>query len=716
MSHSLLEDLSVDAATRAMLAADFDRFAEGLPDRLEDYIRERYRLDLASEYGGIPVKNPFGKGSGQLSLNISQVGRDAREGLGFVVLKTIIAEDDGGGQSMSEWAIPETRMAVERIEGTDGTPGWTVTWKGRGWYDTLENYMEFFGASLDHGDPAGMLVVPSCKYHLPRPGEREWREGEYDHTTGRLLDIWTSRRRGEAMPIEKDFSPTLAGSDRAAQSELILEWLRRVPGLVRRAAGSREVTVGLKLFNAVFDDDFQIEMLRAVAESVGSEDAPDFLVYANRLFDANREFESVRGVAFGGPDLSSRNLRVLARYRALERSGEVPRLGIAMSATGDIASGRVAAEYLLRGASTFQMHTLFQLPAAEYAMRSGSKTARALHSLLFHPDDGFVASVLHLRRKLGWPEEWNVGRMAREAGSCEADAPDSPKPSRSAISVRPLGDGNLTDAIRLSTIAGWNQTDADWRRLLQLEPDGCYAALDGERLVATTTTTRYGRDLAWIGMVLVDPDHRRRGIATRLVRQGLDHLDGCEVATVKLDATPAGQPVYEALGFEVESRIERWERGAPAVERTIAGGPTVEIASDSALAELLALDRLAFGADRSALLRALASDANQTPLVVFGDGSLDGYAFTRRGARASYLGPIVAKTSAIGAALVDAALARLEAGSVYVDVDTRFDGVEQMLVERGFTKQRDLVRMRRGAALGADAPELVLAIAGPEVG
>jgi hypothetical protein len=405
------ESTSASPALASTLAEDYERLSRGLPPRLEEYVLERYRLDLASEYGGLPVKNPFGKGSGQLSLNLKQVRADADAGLGFVVLKTIIAEDERGGQSMSEWAIPETRMKVEPIRGADGTEGWTVTWKGRGWSDTFDAYLELFAESLLAGNGTGMLVVPSCKYHLPRPEEGEWRVGEYEHTTRRLLDVWETRRAG-VMPVEKDFSPTLAGSDRAAESQTIIRWLTQVTGLIRRAAAPRPVSVGLKLFNAVFGEDFQLEMLRAVNEECEGEEAPDFLVYANRLFDPEREFDGVRGVAYGGPDLSARNLAVLGRLRALEQSGGTKACRVPLSATGNINSGRAAAEYLLRGASTFQIHTYFQLPAGEYAMRSGGKTARALHELYFNPQTGLVAWLLHLRRAFGWPEEWDVKRMA----------------------------------------------------------------------------------------------------------------------------------------------------------------------------------------------------------------------------------------------------------------------------------------------------------------
>jgi hypothetical protein len=176
----------------------------------------------------------------------------------------------------------------------------------------------------------------------------------------------------------------------------VLDWLRRVPELVRSAAPG-QVRLGLKLFNSLDDDDFQLALLRAVH----AVDRPDFLIYANRLFDPEREFEGVRGVAYGGPDLSDRNLRMLTALRAAQAAGEIGGEPLEISATGDVSSGRLAVEYALRGCTSFQIHTLFQLPAEEFAMRRGSKVQRALHRLYFDPSDGFIVWAVHAARRLG---------------------------------------------------------------------------------------------------------------------------------------------------------------------------------------------------------------------------------------------------------------------------------------------------------------------------
>ncbi len=124
------------------------------------------------------------------------------------------------------------------------------------------------------------------------------------------------------------------------------------------------------------------------------------------------------------------------------------------------------------------------------------------------------------------------------------------------IEIRRMTIDDVSLGMRLKEQAGWNQIEADWRRFLALEPDGCFVAeLDGEP-VATTTTCVFGT-VAWIAMVLVDKPARHQGIATRLVDHAVQYLEDRGVETVRLDATPLGRPVYERLGFLAEYELVR---------------------------------------------------------------------------------------------------------------------------------------------------------------
>ena len=72
----------------------------------------------------------------------------------------------------------------------------------------------------------------------------------------------------------------------------------------------------------------------------------------------------------------------------------------------------------------------------------------------------------------------------------------------------------------LSTETGWNQNEADWRFFLSRGI--VFGIRDGVRLVATAALLPYSGSNAWISMVLVTADFRRRGIATKLVDACLD--------------------------------------------------------------------------------------------------------------------------------------------------------------------------------------------------
>jgi len=274
------------------------------------------------------------------------------------------------------------------------------------------------------------------------------------------------------------------------------------------------------------------------------------------------------------------------------------------------------------------------------------------------------------------------------------------------IDIRLLLESDIPAAMQLKEAAGWNQTEDDWRRLLTLEPDGCFGAIKDGRLVGTTTTTTYGDELAWIGMVLVEPQQRRQGIAAKLMNVALEYLKG-RVATIKLDATALGQPVYEKFGFEVESLVERWSGVASSKQSDTA----VETVVDRE--EILALDQLAFNADRTRLIEQLM--INPPVVVRAEDGTLNGYALARPGTRAAYAGPVVAREAQQVETLLDRVFSQLDSRRVYIDFNRECSTGTKVLSERGFVKERDLIRMRAGGPSEKTSP-LIVAIAGPEVG
>src|SRR4051794_956434 len=102
------------------------------------------------------------------------------------------------------------------------------------------------------------------------------------------------------------------------------------------------------------------------------------------------------------------------------------------------------------------------------------------------------------------------------------------------ISIVELAVGDVPAGLILSAEAHWNQNEADWRFFLS--KGIVFGVRDRAQLVATAALLPYSSGNAWISMVLVKANWRRRGIATKLVDACLDAATRLGL-TAWLDAT-----------------------------------------------------------------------------------------------------------------------------------------------------------------------------------
>jgi GNAT superfamily N-acetyltransferase len=282
--------------------------------------------------------------------------------------------------------------------------------------------------------------------------------------------------------------------------------------------------------------------------------------------------------------------------------------------------------------------------------------------------------------------------------------------------LRTMAKHDIPSGLRLKELAGWNQTAADWNRFLDASPQGCFVAEVDGKVCGTATTISFENKFAWIGMVLVDPEYRSRGIGTKLLERTIEYLDHQTMPTMKLDATPQGKPLYEKLGFVTEYGIERWvlKRSPNAGART--ADPNRAVLSTAQLQSILAKDREVFGADRSSLLLSLREESPDFGMGAWDDGKLCGYTFGRRGSFADHLGPWMAETSATARELLDEFLARSSRETLIVDCLTGNPAALELLRTAGFSYARTLTRMYRGSNDCAGNPAALCAILGPEFG
>jgi GNAT superfamily N-acetyltransferase len=276
-----------------------------------------------------------------------------------------------------------------------------------------------------------------------------------------------------------------------------------------------------------------------------------------------------------------------------------------------------------------------------------------------------------------------------------------------------LAASELPDGEALVAEAGWNQVTADW--LMFLEFGTVYAVRAAGRVVATAATLPYGGRCAWISMVLVAADHRRKGLATRLLRRCVDDVLAAGLVPV-LDATPAGRAVYQPLGFQDAWSFQRLAAPAPrAGDPGIPADITIHHVNDKSWPDLQAYDAAAFGADRGAIIARMCGRLRGVDLFATRRNHCVGMLLGRDGRVASHLGPLIAEDDETAKALLTHALRSLP-GPVFIDLADAKVAVRQWLESRGFAPQRPFTRMLYGRSTSFDDGRRTYAVIGPEFG
>lgn len=263
--------------------------------------------------------------------------------------------------------------------------------------------------------------------------------------------------------------------------------------------------------------------------------------------------------------------------------------------------------------------------------------------------------------------------------------------TETAITLQPIGPAHVDGAHRLSRLAGWPHRPDDWRLSLALS-EGRVALAEGE-VVGAALMTPFGTD-ATINMVIVDEALRGRGIGRRLMDAAIE-LAGSRA--LRLVATAEGLPLYEKLGFRAVGEIVQHQ----GLAAPVAAPDTVALAEAGELGDIAALDREAFGADRSALLAHLGERGRFA--VLRREGRVDGYACLRDFGRGEVIGPVIARDGADARDLIAFFLAGRAGRFVRIDApaETRLG---PWLTGLGLVHVGGGVAMRRPALSQSAAP------------
>jgi GNAT superfamily N-acetyltransferase len=278
--------------------------------------------------------------------------------------------------------------------------------------------------------------------------------------------------------------------------------------------------------------------------------------------------------------------------------------------------------------------------------------------------------------------------------------------------IRRMGQKDLPSAMNIKNIEGWNQTLNDWEFLLY-DPSGiCLVALHQDEVVATVSAVGYDNKLAWIGMMLVRKEYRGMGLAKMLMKAILEKLEG--YPAIKLDATPAGFPIYAALGFVREYSICRMVKPLRKVSKKHPDKPS--FSGETSLQDIIDFDQKTYGINRKNLLQYLYQQSPETVRAIKEEKSTRGYIMGRPGTNFHQLGPLIAESTDRAINLISSVLPILEDQAIVVDVLADKKDLIDWLIRQGFGAQRELIRMYYKANPYPGLLTKQYLISGPELG
>ena len=200
--------------------------------------------------------------------------------------------------------------------------------------------------------------------------------------------------------------------------------------------------------------------------------------------------------------------------------------------------------------------------------------------------------------------------------------------------IRLVKRSDFRSIIELTNQEDWGFRVPDLERMKALQPKGCLVATVGGRPIGFTTAIAYGRDVGWIGNVVVSKQHRGAGIGSSLVQTGISHLLRVRVKKIGLFSYPENEAMYKRLGFDTTGSFDRLSVSHGTEDST-------ERIGRIPLRQILSLDKRAFEADRSKLLRRLYRELPKRWSWVTNIAGISGYSLVKQYQDSSEIGPLI---------------------------------------------------------------------------
>ncbi|WP_074594738.1 GNAT family N-acetyltransferase [Bacillus cereus] len=251
------------------------------------------------------------------------------------------------------------------------------------------------------------------------------------------------------------------------------------------------------------------------------------------------------------------------------------------------------------------------------------------------------------------------------------------------IRVERLRKEKIEDIVALSSYIGW---DYNREEIETIFSSGIVYGVWNEReeLIASAAIILYEEKLASIGMVIVHPNYKGRGIGKTITNACMKSVSA--QTAIMLIATDEGEFLYKKLGFRAVSYVSKYICNSYNVnDYCIENEDYIMNYQECDLEELIKLDEYAFGTNRKEFLTKRIMQSEQCIVVKDEEQSVLGYGLSIQTPENKIIGPIVAKNDEMAMKIVHA-LVRGHNGKLRMDVPEGKNDFMKELEIAGFKK------------------------------
>lgn len=271
----------------------------------------------------------------------------------------------------------------------------------------------------------------------------------------------------------------------------------------------------------------------------------------------------------------------------------------------------------------------------------------------------------------------------------------------SLLRIRALEKGDLADVTAWARAEHFAPGQGDVAIYRHTDRQGLWVGCLNGRPIGCIAGVRYNAEYGFIGMFLVQPEHRGQGFGRELWQRALQHLEG--LTCIGIEAAPDRIGDYASWGFAPASPTQRWQRISDGNLPPAATPEGLSLLEGSAIPDraVQAYDAQRELSPRPHFLADWLHHPAGTVLALIGpDGSCHGFGRIRpcllhRG-EGWRIGPLLADTPALAAQLLNALMAR-HAGVVLIDAPAANPEAGPLLLQLGFAVVAETVRMYRGS-------------------